>query len=299
MGFFEKIKAGLTRTRENLGHSFDSLFAGELDDDFYDELEETLILGDMGVETTLKAVEALRCRVKAEKIKEMGAARACLRQILTEMLQVGEASLKLDTAPSVVLFIGVNGVGKTTTIGKLSARLKGEGKRVLMAAADTFRAAAVEQLGIWAERTGSGFHSKGQDADPAAVAWEAMDVAIRDQYDILFIDTAGRLHTKSNLMDELHKIREVIARKHPGAPHRSILIVDATTGQNALQQTKIFKEAAGIDELILTKLDGTAKGGVAVAVSMQYGIPITYVGLGEKMEDLRPFNGDDFAKALL
>ena len=182
---------------------------------------------------------------------------------------------------------------------KLAAALKAQGKKVLLCAGDTFRAAAVEQLGIWAERTGSGFHSKGQDADPAAVAWEAMDVAIRDQYDILFIDTAGRLHTKSNLMDELHKIREVIARKHPGAPHRSILIVDATTGQNALQQTKIFKEAAGIDELILTKLDGTAKGGVAVAVSMQYGIPITYVGLGEKMEDLRPFNGDDFAKALL
>ena len=201
--------------------------------------------------------------------------------------------------PEVVLIIGVNGVGKTTTIAKLAYRARMQGKKVLLAAADTFRAAAVEQLGIWAERTGSGFHSKGQDADPAAVAWEAMDVAIRDQYDILFIDTAGRLHTKSNLMDELHKIREVIARKHPGAPHRSILIVDATTGQNALQQTKIFKEAAGIDELILTKLDGTAKGGVAVAVSMQYGIPITYVGLGEKMEDLRPFNGDDFAKALL
>ena len=201
--------------------------------------------------------------------------------------------------PEVVLIIGVNGVGKTTTIAKLAYRARMQGKKVLLAAADTFRAAAVEQLGIWAERTGSGFHSKGQNADPAAVAWEAMDVAIRDQYDILFIDTAGRLHTKSNLMDELHKIREVIARKHPGAPHRSILIVDATTGQNALQQTKIFKEAAGIDELILTKLDGTAKGGVAVAVSMQYGIPITYVGLGEKMEDLRPFNGDDFAKALL
>ena len=299
MGFFEKIKAGLTRTKENIGHSFDQLFAGELNDDFYDELEETLILGDMGVDTTMKAVEELRRRVKAEKIKDMEGARTCLRRVLTDMLQVGEPALKLDTTPSVALFIGVNGVGKTTTIGKLSARMKGEGRRVLMAAADTFRAAAVEQLGIWAERTGSGFHSKGQDADPAAVAWEAMDVAIRDQYDILFIDTAGRLHTKSNLMDELHKIREVIARKHPGAPHRSILIVDATTGQNALQQTKIFKEAAGIDELILTKLDGTAKGGVAVAVSMQYGIPITYVGLGEKMEDLRPFNGDDFAKALL
>lgn len=299
MGFFEKIKAGLTRTKENIGHSFDQLFAGELNDDFYDELEETLILGDMGVDTTMKAVEELRRRVKAEKIKDMEGARTCLRRVLTDMLQVGEPALKLDTTPSVALFIGVNGVGKTTTIGKLSARMKGEGHRVLMAAADTFRAAAVEQLGIWAERTGSGFHSKGQNADPAAVAWEAMDVAIREQYDILFIDTAGRLHTKSNLMDELHKIREVIARKHPGAPHRSILIVDATTGQNALQQTKIFKEAAGIDELILTKLDGTAKGGVAVAVSMQYGIPITYVGLGEKMEDLRPFNGDDFAKALL
>ena len=299
MGFFEKIKAGLTRTKENIGHSFDQLFAGELNDDFYDELEETLILGDMGVDTTMKAVEELRRRVKAEKIKDMEGARTCLRRVLTDMLQVGEPALKLDTTPSVALFIGVNGVGKTTTIGKIGAQLRHQGKKVLFCAADTFRAAAVEQLGIWAERTGSGFHSKGQDADPAAVAWEAMDVAIRDQYDILFIDTAGRLHTKSNLMDELHKIREVIARKHPGAPHRSILIVDATTGQNALQQTKIFKEAAGIDELILTKLDGTAKGGVAVAVSMQYGIPITYVGLGEKMEDLRPFNGDDFAKALL
>lgn len=173
--------------------------------------------------------------------------------------------------PEVVLVIGVNGVGKTTTIDKLAYRARMQGKKVLLAAADTFRAAAVEQLGIWARRTGSGFHSKGQNADPAAVAWEAMDIAIREHYDVIFIDTAGRLHTKSNLMDELTKIRDVLARKHPGAPHRSILVVDATTGQNALQQTKIFKDAAGIDELILTKLDGTAKGGVAVAVSMQYG----------------------------
>lgn len=288
MGLFNKIK------KLNI---FSGLFS--VDEDFFEELEESLILSDMGMETTLEAVETLRERVKERKIKEPEEVKACLREILVEMLAVGEPGLDLSGKPAVILMIGVNGVGKTTTIGKLSARMKGEGRRVLMAAADTFRAAAVEQLGIWAERTGSGFHSKGQDADPAAVAWEAMDVAIRDQYDILFIDTAGRLHTKSNLMDELHKIREVIARKHPGAPHRSILIVDATTGQNALQQTKIFKEAAGIDELILTKLDGTAKGGVAVAVSMQYGIPITYVGLGEKMEDLRPFNGDDFAKALL
>ena len=168
-----------------------------------------------------------------------------------------------------------------------------------MAAADTFRAAAVEQLGIWAERTGSGFHSKGQDADPAAVAWEAMDVAIRDQYDILFIDTAGRLHTKSNLMDELHKIREVIARKHPGAPHRSILIVDATTGQNALQQTKIFKEAAGIDELILTKLDGTAKGGIAIAIAKELGVPVKLAGVGEGVDDLKAFDAKEYVEAII
>ena len=289
MGFFDKLKKITT-----------NLFSGfsEADEAFFEELEETLILADLGMDTALDAVEKLRTRVRKEKLQDQEAVKAALRDILAEEMDVGGTELDLSTRPAVVLFIGVNGVGKTTSIGKLGYQLKSEGKRVLFCAADTFRAAAVEQLGIWAERTGSGFHSKGQDADPAAVAWEAMDVAIRDQYDILFIDTAGRLHTKSSLMDELHKIREVIARKHPGAPHRSILIVDATTGQNALQQTKIFKEA-GIDELILTKLDGTAKGGVAVAVSMQYGIPITYVGLGEKMEDLRPFNGDDFAKALL
>lgn len=290
MGFFDKLKKITT-----------NLFSGfsEADEAFFEELEETLILADLGMDTALDAVEKLRTRVRKEKLQDQEAVKAALRDILAEEMDVGGTELDLSTRPAVVLFIGVNGVGKTTTIAKLAYRARMQGKKVLLAAADTFRAAAVEQLGIWAERTGSGFHSKGQNADPAAVAWEAMDVAIRDQYDILFIDTAGRLHTKSNLMDELHKIREVIARKHPGAPHRSILIVDATTGQNALQQTKIFKEAAGIDELILTKLDGTAKGGVAVAVSMQYGIPITYVGLGEKMEDLRPFNGDDFAKALL
>lgn len=290
MGFFDKLKKITT-----------NLFSGfsEADEAFFEELEETLILADLGMDTALDAVEKLRTRVRKEKLQDQEAVKAALRDILAEEMDVGGTELDLSTRPAVVLFIGVNGVGKTTTIAKLAYRARMQGKKVLLAAADTFRAAAVEQLGIWAERTGSGFHSKGQDADPAAVAWEAMDVAIRDQYDLLFIDTAGRLHTKSNLMDELHKIREVIARKHPGAPHRSILIVDATTGQNALQQTKIFKEAAGIDELILTKLDGTAKGGVAVAVSMQYGIPITYVGLGEKMEDLRPFNGDDFAKALL
>ena len=290
---FLKLHQGLERTREQLGKGLSTLFAshGDLSADFWDE-------SDMGVEAAAELCKRLKSRARAASATTPEELRPLLAAELEEIFRIPRGVVAVNP-PEVVLIIGVNGVGKTTTIAKLAYRARMQGKKVLLAAADTFRAAAVEQLGIWAERTGSGFHSKGQNADPAAVAWEAMDIAIRDQYDILFIDTAGRLHTKSNLMDELHKIREVIARKHPGAPHRSILIVDATTGQNALQQTKIFKEAAGIDELILTKLDGTAKGGVAVAVSMQYGIPITYVGLGEKMEDLRPFNGDDFAKALL
>ena len=297
---FLKLHQGLERTREQLGKGLSTLFAshGDLSADFWDELEELFIMADMGVEAAAELCKRLKSRARAASATTPEELRPLLAAELEEIFRIPRGVVAVNP-PEVVLLIGVNGVGKTTTIAKLAYRARMQGKKVLLAAADTFRAAAVEQLGIWAERTGSGFHSKGQNADPAAVAWEAMDIAIRDQYDILFIDTAGRLHTKSNLMDELHKIREVIARKHPGAPHRSILVVDATTGQNALQQTKIFKEAAGIDELILTKLDGTAKGGVAVAVSMQYGIPITYVGLGEKMEDLRPFNGDDFAKALL
>ena len=297
---FLKLHQGLERTREQLGKGLSTLFAshGDLSADFWDELEELFIMADMGVEAAAELCKRLKSRARAASATTPEELRPLLAAELEEIFRIPRGVVAVNP-PEVVLIIGVNGVGKTTTIAKLAYRARMQGKKVLLAAADTFRAAAVEQLGIWAERTGSGFHSKGQNADPAAVAWEAMDIAIRDQYDILFIDTAGRLHTKSNLMDEIHKIREVIARKHPGAPHRSILIVDATTGQNALQQTKIFKEAAGIDELILTKLDGTAKGGVAVAVSMQYGIPITYVGLGEKMEDLRPFNGDDFAKALL
>ena len=304
MGFFEKIKAGLTRTRENLGHSFDSLFAGELDDDFYDELEETLILGDMGVETTLKAVEALRCRVKAEKIKEMGAARACLRQILTEMLQVGEASLKLDTAPSVVLFIGVNGVGKTTTIGKLSARLKGEGKRVLMAAADTFRAAAADQLEIWAERAGCEISGvdivrQHEGADPAAVVFDALTAAKARKTDVVLIDTAGRLHNKQNLMNELNKISRVVDREAPGCARETLLVLDATTGQNGLIQAKQFKEAAGVTGIVLTKLDGSAKGGIVIAIAQELQVPVKYIGVGEGIDDLMPFEAEAFAEALL
>ena len=298
MGFFEKIKAGLTRTKENIGHSFDQLFAGELNDDFYDELEETLILGDMGVETTMKAVEELRRRVKAEKIKDMEGARACLRRVLTDMLQVGEPALKLDTAPSVALFIGVNGVGKTTTIGKLSARMKGEGRRVLMAAADTFRAAAAEQLQIWGERAGCEVIRHEEGADPAAVVFDAVKAAMARNVDILFIDTAGRLHNKTNLMNELEKVHRIIKREIPDAPHETFLVLDATTGQNAINQAKVFMETASVTGVVLTKLDGTAKGGVVIAIKEELGLPVKWIGVGEGIMDFRPFEADKFVDAL-
>ena len=299
MGFFEKIKAGLTRTKENIGHSFDQLFAGELDDDFYDELEETLILGDMGVDTTLKAVEELRKRVKAEKIKDMDSARACLRRVLTEMLQVGDPSLHLTTTPSVALFIGVNGVGKTTTIGKLAARMKGEGRRVLMAAGDTFRAAAADQLEIWSQRSGVELVRQHEGADPAAVVFDALTAARARNTDVVLIDTAGRLHNKQNLMNELGKISRIIDRELPDAAKEVLLVLDGTTGQNGLLQAKQFQEIAGVTGMALTKLDGTAKGGIVVAVADALQIPVKYVGVGEQMDDLMPFDPKAFAEALV
>ena len=299
MGFFEKIKAGLTRTKENIGHSFDQLFAGELDDDFYDELEETLILGDMGVDTTLKAVEELRKRVKAEKIKDMDSARACLRRVLTEMLQVGDPSLRLTTTPSVALFIGVNGVGKTTTIGKLAARMKGEGRRVLMAAGDTFRAAAADQLEIWSQRSGVELVRQHEGADPAAVVFDALTAARARNTDVVLIDTAGRLHNKQNLMNELNKISRVVDRELPGCDRETLLVLDATTGQNGLIQAKQFKEAAGITGIVLTKLDGTAKGGIVISIAQTLQLPVKFVGLGEGIEDLRPFDPEQYAQALI
>ena len=299
MGFFEKIKAGLTRTKENIGHSFDQLFAGELDDDFYDELEETLILGDMGVDTTLKAVEELRKRVKAEKIKDMDSARACLRRVLTEMLQVGDPELHLTTTPSVALFIGVNGVGKTTTIGKLAARMKGEGRRVLMAAGDTFRAAAADQLEIWSQRSGVELVRQHEGADPAAVVFDALTAARARNTDVVLIDTAGRLHNKQNLMNELNKISRVVDRELPGCDRETLLVLDATTGQNGLIQAKQFKEAAGITGIVLTKLDGSAKGGIVVAIAKELQIPVKYIGVGEGIDDLMPFEAEAFVEALV
>ena len=299
MGFFAKIKAGPTRTKENIGHSIDQLFAGELNDDFYDELEETLILGDMGVDTTLKAVETLRRRVKEEKIKDMDSARACLRRVLTEMLQVGDPSLQLTTTPSVALFIGVNGVGKTTTIGKLAARMKGEGRRVLMAAGDTFRAAAADQLEIWSQRSGVELVRQHEGADPAAVVFDALTAARARNTDVVLIDTAGRLHNKQNLMNELNKISRVVDRELPGCDRETLLVLDATTGQNGLIQAKQFKEAAGITGIVLTKLDGSAKGGIVIAIAQELQVPVKYIGVGEGIDDLMPFEAEAFVEALV
>lgn len=299
MGFFDKIKAGLTRTRENIGHSFGQLFAGELNDDFYDELEETLLLSDMGAETALKASEELRCRTKERKIRDAAGARECLREILTEMLLVGDTVLDVSRRPSVVLVIGVNGVGKTTTIGKLGARLKAQGRRILFAAADTFRAAAADQLEIWSQRCGVEIVRQHEGADPAAVVYDAMQAAKARGTDVVLVDTAGRLHNKQNLMNELNKISRVIDREAPGSRTESLLVLDATTGQNGLIQAKQFMEAAGVTGIVLTKLDGSAKGGIVVAIAQELGVPVKFIGVGEGIEDLMPFEPETFVTALL
>lgn len=297
---FLKVQQGLSRTREQLGKGLATLLAGhtELTPSFWEELEELFIMADMGAEPAINLVNRLREKALQAHIQKPNELLPLLQEEV-EALFKAPRRIAAVNPPEVVLMVGVNGVGKTTTIAKLAHRERMQGKKVLIAAADTFRAAAVEQLAVWAERVGADFHSKPAGADPAAVAYEAMDKALAGKYDILFIDTAGRLHTKTNLMEELHKIQGVIAKKHQGAPHRTILVIDATTGQNALQQTKMFKESSGVNEIIITKLDGTAKGGVALAVATQFDTPITYIGLGEKMEDLRPFHAHDFAKALL
>lgn len=295
-----KLGTSLAATREQFGRRLDSVFAshGELDDAFWEEMEEMFILSDMGYEPAMEMVARLKRRALKERICKPAEARRLLQDEL-EYIFRPVARIRAANRPEVFLMMGVNGAGKTTTIAKLAHRERMSGKKTLVVAADTFRAAAIEQLQVWAERAGSDFYAKAAGSDPASVAWEAMDYALKNGIDTVFVDTAGRLQTRVNLMEELGKIRQVLGRKHPGAPHRSMLVLDATTGQNALSQAKLFREAAGADEIALTKLDGTAKGGVAIAVAMREGLPITYIGLGEKMEDLRPFNGRDFAKAIL
>ena len=288
MGFFDKIK--------KIG-----IFNGfsELDDDFYDELEESLVIADMGAETTLEAVEELKVRCKANKIKDVEGARACMREILAEYLTTGDNSVNMDTVPAVVLFIGVNGVGKTTSIGKLAARWKKDGKKVLLCAGDTFRAAAADQLTIWSERAGVDIIKQHEGADPAAVVFDAMSAAKARKADLVLVDTAGRLHNKQNLMNELNKISRVIDRECPESSRETLLVLDATTGQNGLIQAKQFGEAAGITGIVLTKLDGTAKGGIVIAIAKELGVPVKFVGVGEGVDDLQPFDAQAFVEALL
>ena len=289
MGFFDKLK------KINIFGSFGS----ELTDDFYDELEESLILADTGMDVTLELVEELRARVREERIKTMEGARECMVRIITEAMTVGQPELDLTNKPAVVLFIGVNGVGKTTTIGKIGYQLRRSGKKVLFAAADTFRAAAADQLTIWSDRAGVEIIKQHEGADPAAVVFDACSAAKARKSDAVLVDTAGRLHNKQNLMNELNKISRVIDRELPSCSRETLLVLDATTGQNGLIQAKQFKEAAGITGIVLTKLDGTAKGGIAIAIAKELGVPVKYAGVGEGMEDLKPFDAADFAQALI
>ena len=297
MGFFDKIKQGLSKTAASIS----SVFTGfsEIDDDFYDELEESLILADLGMDTTMKAMEALRGKVRENRLKTTEEARTALREVLAEMLQVGDSALNLSTRPSVVLVIGVNGVGKTTTIGKIAHQLKGQGKKVLLCAADTFRAAAADQLEIWAGRAGVEIIRQDEGADPAAVVYDAIAAAKARGTDVILCDTAGRLHNKSHLMAELAKMKRVIDRELPEAALETLLVLDATTGQNGLIQAKQFQETTGLTGIVLTKLDGTAKGGIVVAVADALQIPVKYVGVGEQMDDLMPFDPKAFAEALV
>ena len=301
MGFFDKIKAGLTKTRDALSDSLSGLFSGgtEIDDDFYDELEESLILADLGVETAAKATAALRKTIRERHITKTEEARSALKEILTDMVSVGSAELDLSTTPSVVLVIGVNGVGKTTTIGKIAKQLCDEGKKVLLVAGDTFRAAAADQLEIWAERSGADIVRQHEGADPASVVYDGIQSAKTKGVDVIIIDTAGRLHNKTNLMNELNKISRIVERELPGADRETLLVLDATTGQNGLIQAKQFREAAGITGIVLTKLDGTAKGGIAIAIARELGVPVKYAGVGEGIDDLRPFDALEFAQALI
>ena len=288
MGLFDKIK------KLNIFSGFFSV-----DEDFFEELEENLILSDMGMDTTLEAVETLRERVKANKIKEPEEVKACLREILVEMLDVGSTDLDLTDKPAVILMIGVNGVGKTTTIGKLANLLKNQGNRVLLAAGDTFRAAAADQLAIWADRAKVDIVRHEEGSDPAAVVFDAMNAARARKTDVVLVDTAGRLHNKQNLMNELNKIRRVIDREGTASSKEVLLVLDATTGQNGLIQAKHFGESAGITGIVLTKLDGTAKGGVVLAIAKEMGVPVKFVGLGEGIDDLQPFDAVAFAEALV
>lgn len=300
MGFFDKLKAGLTKTRNGIMEKIDQVLLafGVVDEDLFEELLDILILSDVGVATSQNIIDRLREKVKAEKITKPEAVKSALKEVISDILQAGKNGIDLNDRPTVITIIGVNGVGKTTSIGKIAHLYKKNGAKVLLAAGDTFRAAATEQLDIWAQRAGVDIVKQGEGADPAAVVFDACNAAKSRKCDVLICDTAGRLHTKKNLMDELHKISKVVDRELPGYKRETLLALDATTGQNALNQAKIFNESAQITGIVLTKLDGTAKGGIVIAISDELHIPVKLVGVGEQMDDLQPFDPVAFTDAL-
>ena len=300
MGFFEKLKNGLKKTKEALMKPVNSLFSyyDKVDDEFFEELFDILVMSDVGVATSQEIIDRLKERLKEKKIKETGAAREELISIMTELVDSENGTIDLEKTPTVILVIGVNGVGKTTSIGKIATLLKSKGKKVVLAAADTFRAAAIEQLGVWADRAGVPMVKQGEGADPAAVVFDAIASFRKQNADFLIVDTAGRLHNKKNLLDELAKINRVIDRELPGANRETLLVLDAVTGQNGLSQAKEFTSAANITGIVLTKLDGTAKGGIVLAIKEELGIPVKLIGVGEGADDLQPFNGNEFVKAM-
>lgn len=298
-GFLKRLKDGLSKTRNNIVDSFSSVFgATRIDDDFYEELEETFIMADMGYETTEKVIEDLKARVKDAKIKEPAACKELIINIIRDQMMVDENAYDFEDKKSVVLVIGVNGVGKTTTIGKLAAQYKGQGKKVLIAAADTFRAAAIDQLKTWADRAGVDMISHNEGADPSAVVYDAVSAAKARGTDILLIDTAGRLHNKKNLMDELAKMRRIISRDYPDANVETLIVLDGTTGQNALEQARQFSNVTDINGIVITKLDGTAKGGIAIAIQSELNVPVKFIGIGEKIDDLQRFDPSAYVEAL-
>lgn len=299
-GFFGRLVEGLAKTRDNIVSGMDSVFSGfsSIDEDFYEELEETLIMGDLGIQTTMSVIADLRKKVKENHIKNPAECKELLIESIKEQMDLGENAYEFENRKSVVLIIGVNGVGKTTSVGKLAGQLKDDGKKVLLAAADTFRAAAIEQLTEWANRANVDIIAQQEGSDPAAVIYDAVAAAKSRKSDVLICDTAGRLHNKKNLMEELKKINRIIDKEYPDAYRETLVVLDGTTGQNALAQAKQFMEVADITGIILTKLDGTAKGGIAVAIQADLGIPVKYVGVGEKIDDLQKFDSRDFVKAL-
>ncbi len=301
MSFFHRLKSGLSKTREGLVDRLNEVLVGnkEITDELYDELEEILIQGDVGVQTALKLVENVRRLTKENKLKKAEEVQGILMEGIENILALGEKDLNINKdGLTVIMMVGVNGAGKTTTIGKLAANFKQKNQRVLLAAGDTFRAAAIEQLEVWSSRSGAELIKHQEGSDPAAVAFDALQAALNRQTDVLIIDTAGRLQNKKNLMDELNKIFRVLQRELPNAPHEVLLVLDATTGQNALSQTQVFKEVTNVTGIVLTKLDGTAKGGVIIALADQMGIPVKFIGVGEGIEDLRPFEEKEFVQAL-